>query len=108
MNIEFDTPAGERHEGLLDRIKRKLIEFRKQDKQISRAKVRLRKDPSSANNCSCEIDLTIYGSSISVRSSTTSYERSTKQVMDELTKRVNEQVQKQRDPPDDIYSSVRV
>lgn len=109
MRIEFDMPAGESHEWLVNHLKQKLVELYRQDRHISRAGVQFSKNPRDLDNeYSCAIDLTIFGSSISVRSSGESYERSVRDVLDELSKQVDKQVRGLREPPDEMVSSVRV
>jgi hypothetical protein len=56
----------------------------------------------------CEIDLTIFGSSIMVTYSAESFVRSASEAIAELEKQVQIQVHKNIEPPDDLFSSVDV
>lgn len=111
MTIEFHAPAGTVNEWVIDDIKKKLTELHKLDKEISRTQVYFRKRPIAFDgDYVCAIELTIYGSSIMVERSADSYRQAASHVIEELGKKVQEQLQKekQNEPPDEIYSSVEV
>jgi ribosome-associated translation inhibitor RaiA len=109
MHIEFHTPAGETQEWLLDHIKQKLTELHHEFDHISRAEVYFRKHPlADDGEYVVEIDLTIFGSSIMVEYTADSFVQSAREAIAELEKRVRDQEHEQKDPPDEIYSSVDV
>ena len=109
MTIEFHTPAREVQEWVIDDIKKKLTEFHKIDKEISRAEVNFRKHPIAFDGeYVCEINLAVFGNSIMVQRTGDSYTEASREVLKELSKIVDEQIQKQKELPDDIYSSVKV
>lgn len=108
MNIEFHIPAGETQEWLVEHIEKKLTELHHEYEHISRAEVYFRKNPQAFDGeYVCEIDLTIFGSSIAVKQSAESFVRASSEVITELEKRVGEQIRKDGDTPD-IISSVDV
>jgi ribosome-associated translation inhibitor RaiA len=109
MTIGFHTAVREIPDLLINNIKRKLLEFHRKVKAISRAEVYFRKHPATqGNDYVCEIAITMFGNSIMVRRNADSYQEAANEVTEELTDRLDEQLQKQRDFPDDIVSSVRV
>jgi hypothetical protein len=111
MNIKFDVPIGEIQEWVIDDIKKELTELHHKDKEISDAHVIFSYHPVAFDgDYVCEIELTIYGSSIAVRRGAGSYNDAARQVMKELTEKVQEQIQKQQEnePPDEIVSTVDV
>ncbi len=109
MTIEFHTPAREVQEWVIDDIKKKLTEFHHRDKEISRAEVHFRKHPIAFDgDYVCEINLTIFGNSIMVQRSGDSYTQASREVLKELAEIIEDQIQKQKEPPGEIYSSVRV
>lgn len=109
MDMEFHTAVGDVKEWVIDHVKQKLIELHHREKEISRAQVYFREESGEkTGNKICEIDLTIFGSSLFVHRKANSYEQAMHEVLTELTERVEEQVRRQNEPPDEITSSVEV
>jgi ribosome-associated translation inhibitor RaiA len=101
--------VGEVEETVIDELKRKLMELHKADKEIARAHVQLKHSPGSFNGqYVCEVDLTIFGSSIMVAAGGSNYLSASRKVLDEVTRQVQEQIRRQNDPPDIMVSTVKV
>lgn len=105
MNIEFYTPEGQVREWVINYIKEQLIELHKRNKKISRAEVYFR-DQNSIKTC--EVELSIYGDSISVQRSADKYEKAAREVLKELTAKIDEQAKIKNEPPDEITSTINV
>jgi ribosome-associated translation inhibitor RaiA len=109
MTIEFNAPQGEVPEHIIDFIRDKLMEFYKRDKEISRAEVKFRKQPFAPNGDHvCEIALTIYGDSIMIHRKGDSYSQAAGDVVNEISRKVEEFVKQQKEPPDEKTSTVEV
>jgi hypothetical protein len=105
MNIEFYTPASQVKEWVINYIKEQLIELHNRNKIISRAEVYFR-DQNAVKIC--EVELSIYGNSISVQRSADKYENAAREVVKELTAKMEEQAKMRNEPPDEITSTIKV
>lgn len=109
MNIEFHNPKDVVKEWIIIYIRDKLMELYQRDKEISKAQVYFKEQISSENNNKiCEIDLTIYGDSLFIHCKATSYERAARDAIQELTQKIDEQIKKHGEPPDQITSTVEI
>ena len=109
MTIEFFTPQGEVPEHMILFIKEKLMQFYHRDNEIYGAEVILKKkDLSPGNDHICEITLSIYGEVLMIHRSADNYLQAVRNVLDELSVKVDEFLQRQKEPPDQITSTVRV
>lgn len=108
LNIEFHHPQGRVEESDLNMIRDGLMELRQQFKDISRAHVHLKDSGENNNEKICEIDLTIYGSSIFLKRSAGTYLEAAKEVLGGLREKIAEQVKSRNEPPDEITSTVKV
>ena len=105
MNIEFYTPEGEVREWVINYMKEQLIELHNRNKKISRAEVYFR-DQNAMKTC--EVELSIYGDSISVQRFADKYEKAAREVLKELTAKMDEQDRIKNEPPDEITSTIKV
>ena len=109
MTIEFFTPQGEVPEHIILFIKEKLMGFYHRDNVIYGAEVVLRNQHiNPANDHICEITLSIYGEVLMVHRVADNYLQAAREVLEELSLRVDEFLQRQKEPPDQITSTVRV
>ncbi|MFI5195867.1 MAG: hypothetical protein ACHQD8_02140 [Chitinophagales bacterium] len=109
MTIEFHNPADAIPEWIIGDIKKKLTDLHHQDKEISRAQVYFQKQPVAFDgDYVCEIELTIFGSSIMVHRNADSYALASREVLKELSEQVQKQIQKQNELPDEIVSTVDI
>jgi putative sigma-54 modulation protein len=110
MRIEFHTPYDKISETLVNKLRKGILEFSHMNKDISRAEVLLKADERviSVKNKVCEIRLTVYGDDLFIHSRTESFEKSAKEAIKELKKMVMQQQKKQKDPPDEMISTVKV
>jgi putative sigma-54 modulation protein len=110
MTIEFQTPYGKIPEKLVNKIRNKILELSHMNKDIARAEVLLKADESiiRGENKICEIRLTVYGDDLFIHTRTENFEKSAKEAIKELKKMVKQQVKKQKEPPDEITSMVKV
>jgi ribosome-associated translation inhibitor RaiA len=109
MTIEFFTPHGEVAEHIILFIKEKLMEFYHRDKEIYGAEVVLKKNAiSPVNDHTCEITLSIYGEILMVHRTAENYLQAAREVLEELSLKVDEFLQRQKEPPDQITSTVKV
>jgi len=109
MTIEFDVPQGEVEEKVINFLRNELMEIHNRDKEISRADVSFRKQPAGeGGDHICEIAITIYGNSLLVLRSAGAYDQAARNVIKEITVKVDEQISKQNDPPEEITSTVEV
>ena len=109
MNIEFHEPQGKVKVFVTDYLRDRLIALHRKDKEISRAQVYFRVQPdTSPDDKVCEIDLTIYGDSLFVHRSASSFEHAMRETLEELEKKIDEQLSRQNEPPDELTSTVKV
>jgi ribosome-associated translation inhibitor RaiA len=109
MTIEFFTPHGEVPEHVILFIKERLMEFYHRDHEIYGAEVVLKnKVISPGNDHVCEITLSIDGEVLMVHRSADNYIEAARNVLDDLSLKVNEFLQRQKEPPDQVTTTVRV
>ena len=109
MTIEFFTPHTEVPEHIILFIKEKLMEFYHRDTEIYGAEVVLRNQQvNPGNDHICEITLSIYGEVLMVHRTADNYLQAAREVLQELSSKVDEFLQRQKEPPDQITSTVRV
>ena len=109
MIIEFQAPAGAIQEWVIDDLKKKIIEFHHMDKDITYAQVFFRRQPIAFDgDYVCEIELTTYGGSIMVQRNGVNYVQAAKEVIKELTEKVQKRVLQHRELPDEVLSTVAV
>ena len=110
MTIEFQTAYGKVPEILVNDIKNEILKLSHINKDISRVEVLLKEDEtiSPGDNKVCEIRLTVYGDDLLVHTRTENFKKSAKEAIKELRKMVKQQVKKQKDPPDEMTSTVKV
>ena len=109
MTIEFHFPQGKVEEHVLDFVKKNLVEFHQKDKEISRAEVYFKEQPTKPGTQKiCEIDLTIYGDSLFVRRLAATFREAAKQAVETLAKEVALQIKSQYELPDEVVSTVKV
>jgi ribosome-associated translation inhibitor RaiA len=109
MTIEFFTPQGQVPEHIILFIKERLMEFYHRDNEIYGAEVVLKMNTiSPVNDHTCEITLSIYGEVLMVHRTADNYLQAARDVLEELSLKVDEFLQRQKEPPDQITSTVRV
>jgi len=109
MTIEFFTPQGEVAEHIIFFIKEKLMEFYHRDHEIYGAEVVLKNQQiSPGNDHVCEITLSIYGEVLMVHRTADNYIQAARDVLEELSLKVDEFLLRQKEPPEQITSTVRV
>lgn len=109
MLIEIHAPHSEVNESILNPVKEKVLSFSHIIKDIVKAGIVLREDPTAdTENKICEIRLTMYGDSLFVHRRSDSFQESACLALAELEKAVQEQVKLQQDLPDQITSTVKV
>jgi len=109
MTIEFFTPQSEVPEHIIILIKERLMEFYHRDHEIHEAAVVLKNQViSPGNDHVCEITLSIYGEVLMMHRSADSYSQAARNVLDELSLKVDEFLLRQKEPPDQVTSTVRV
>lgn len=110
MTIEFHTAFGKVSEKLIKDIRNEILKLSHINKEISRAEVFLKYNSAiiAAENKICEIKLTVYGDDINARARTENFESAAKEAIKELSKMVKQQAKKQKEPPEEITSSVKV
>lgn len=109
MTIEFFTPQGQVPEHIIMYLKEKLMEFYHRDNEITEAKVVLRKQAEiPVEKHVCEITLGIYGEVLMLHRSADNYTEAARNVVEELSLKVDEFIQRQKEPPDEITCTVKV
>jgi len=109
MTIEFFTPQNEVPEHIIYFIREQLMKFYHRDNEIYGAEVILRnQELSPGNDHICEITLSIYGEILMVHRGTDNYLQAARDVLKELSLKVDEFLQRQKEPPDQITSTVKV
>lgn len=101
-------PHGRVGEKVIKTVRDNIIKLYRSYKNISRAEVYFKEQGRTERNKFCEIDLTIFGSSLSVQRSATSFQQATAKTLKAVADKVNEQIGKLHEPPDVITSTVRV
>ena len=109
MTIEFFTPQGEVPEHMILFIKERLMGFYHRDNEIYGAEVVLRNQQvNPGNDHVCEITLSIYGEVLMVHRTADNYLQAAKEVLEELSLKVDEFLLRQKELPDQIMSTVRI
>jgi ribosome-associated translation inhibitor RaiA len=109
MTIEFNIPHNGVQEHLIQFIQHKLLDFHHRDKDLSRAKVNLRRQPDTADReYVCEITLTMSGDSIMAHRNAADYTQAARDALNTLSEKVDEMVKDLKSPPDTITSTVKV
>jgi len=110
MNIEFHTAFGKVPDELIEDIRKKVLGFSHINADISRAEIILKEDEAiiPSENKVCEIRLSVYGDDLLVHSRTESFSKSAKETLKSLKKMVKQQVNKQKEIPDQTTSTVKV
>ena len=109
MTIEFFSPQGEVPEHIILFIKEKLMEFYHRDSEIYGAEVILKTNSSgTSNDHTCEITLSIYGEVLMIHRTADNYLQAAREVLEELSLKVDEFLQRQKELPDRITSTVKV
>ena len=109
MTIEFFTPHDEVPEHIIVFIKEKLMEFYHRDNEIYGAEVVLKnKFISPGNDHVCEITLSIYGELLMVHRGADNYIQAARNVLDELSLRIDEFLLRQKELPDQMTTTVKV
>ncbi len=109
MTIEIHSPQGQVSQWVIDYVKEKLMEFYHRDREIARAQVYFRQiEDNPLGTDVCEIQLTIYGNSLFIHRTAGSFEMASREAIEELTSRIDDQIGKQKEPPDQATSTVKV
>jgi ribosome-associated translation inhibitor RaiA len=109
MTIEFFTPQGKVPEHIIIYLKEKLMEFYHRDNEIHGAEVILRKQPEiPGTDHVCEVTVSIYGEVLMVHRAADNYTEAVREVVEELSIKVDEFLLRQKEPPDQITSTVKV
>ncbi|MDN3654236.1 hypothetical protein QWZ08_01285 [Ferruginibacter paludis] len=110
MKIEFQTPFKGVPENLVKEISAELMKLSHLNRDISSAEVLLKADDKiiAAENKICEIKLAVFADTITAKSRTENFKASAKETLKELKRMVMQQVKKQKEPQEDIVSTVKV
>lgn len=109
MTIEFFTPQKEVPEHVILFIKEKLMEFYHRDNKIFGAEVALKNQSiTPGNDHVCEITLAIHGEVLMVHRSADSYVQAARDVLEELSLKIDEFLQNQNDLPEQLTTTVKV
>ena len=103
MTIEFNAPKGQVKEWVMIYLMRKMIDIHNTDQDISRVQVVLRQQPHGLK--SCVIAVTIYGDSLFVNRSASTYEEASLQALTECQNKLPEM---RKQEPTQIVSTVRM
>jgi putative sigma-54 modulation protein len=110
MTIEFQTTFGKVSEKIINEIRNEIINLSHFSKNISRAEVLLKEDKTiiPAENKICEIRLTVYGDNLFAHARTENFKDSAKDALKDLKRMVKQQIKKNKEPLDEVISSVKV
>lgn len=109
MTIEIHAPEGQIKGWVIDYLKEQLTALHRHDPEISRAEVYFREQSSDYQREKvCEINLSVFGSSIQVRRESASWEQAMRNALEEIKKIVAEQIRRQSEPPDEVISTVDI
>lgn len=109
MTIEFYTPQKEVPEHVILFIKEKLMEFYHRDNKIFGAEVALKNHYiSPGNDHVCEITLAIQGEILMIHRSSDNYIQAARDVLEELSLKVDEFLQNQKELPEQLITTVKV
>ena len=109
MTIEFFSPHGEVPEHIINYIRGKLMEFYHRDNEIYGAEVVLKNQLiSPGQDHVCEITVSIYGEVLMVHRTADNFLQAAREVLEELSLKVDEFLQRQKEPPDSVTSTVKV
>ena len=110
MIIEFHTPIEKVSEKLINTIRDEILNLSQINKEIVRAEVLLKEDKSiiPSENKVCEIKFIVYGDNLLVHARKSTYTSAAKEVIRELKKMVKQQIQKQKELPIEMTSTIKV
>jgi hypothetical protein len=108
MNIEINVPQNAVKEWLISQVREKLIELHHMEKSLTRASVNFKLNDKPGNEKVCEIEVPMFGSSLFIHRAAPSFEQASREVLQELGKKILERYDTRNDPPDIITSSVKV
>lgn len=109
MTIEFYTPQGEVPEHVISFIKEKLMVFYHRDNQIDNAEVVLRHQHITTGvDHVCEITLNLYGESLMIHRSGSTYPQTAREVIDEIALQVQIFYERRKDLPEQLHTTVKV
>jgi len=109
MIIEIYTHQNEVPEHIIFYLKGKLMDFYHRDNQIDKTEVVLRhRHINEANEYVCEVTLSLHGETLLIHRSGESYLQAIREVLRELSLKINEFLQREKDLPEEIISTVRV
>ena len=109
MTIEIYTPQNEVPEHILFYLNGKLMDFYHRDRQIDKAEVVLRRQGlSEEKGYVCEITLNLYGELLMIHRSGEGYLQVMREMLKELSLRVDEFSQRKSDLPEEILSTVKI
>ena len=110
MTIEFHTTFGKVSEKIISEIRTEIIDLSHISKNISRAEVLLKEDKNivPAENKICEIRLTVYGDNVFAHARTENFKNSAKEALKDLKRMIKQQNKKNKEPSDQVISSVKV
>jgi ribosome-associated translation inhibitor RaiA len=109
MKIEFNLMHVEVSGHIIDFVRDKLMEFHRENAEVANAEVSFRQIPwELKNNYVCQIVITLFGETLLVQRTTSSYLQSARDVLKEIAIRIEELLKRINEPPEKVITTVEV
>jgi len=109
MKIEFNLIHAEVSGYIIDFVRDKLMEFHRENKEVANAEVSFRQTPGELkNNYVCQVVTTLFGESLLVQRSSSSYLQSARNVIKEISIHIEELLKRINEPPEEVITTVNI
>ena len=109
MKIEFNFMHAEVSGHVIDFVRDKLMDFHRENNEVSNAEVSFRQIPwDLKNSYVCQVKITLFGESLLVQRSSSSYLQSSRDVLNEIAIRIEELLKRINEPPEEVVTTVTI
>jgi putative sigma-54 modulation protein len=109
MKIEFNFLNAAVSEHVVDFVRNKLMEFHRENQEVTNAEISFRRMPGETDECFvCQVKLTLFGESLLVHRSSSSYLQSARNVIEEIGIRIEEVLKRINEPPEEVISTIEL
>jgi hypothetical protein len=109
MKIEINFLNAAVPELVIDFIKDKLLVFHRENEEVTNAEISFRRLPGETNKgFVCKVILTLFGESLLVQRSSSSYLQAARDVVKEISMRIEDVLKRMDEPPERVVSTIEV
>jgi ribosome-associated translation inhibitor RaiA len=109
MKIEFNLMHAEVPGHVIDFVRDKLMDFHRENKEVANAEVSFRQIPwELKDSYVCQVIITLFGESLLVQRSSSSYLQSARDVIKEISIRIEELLKRIKEPPEEVVTTVDI